>query len=91
MHDLRWLVILLTAAFSENILLARFLGMCPMVACSRRMDTALGLGLAVTFVTAATAAINNLLHRFVLKPFGLEHLELLLFIAVIAGDRKSVV
>lgn len=85
MHDARWLAILLSAALTDNIMLSRFLGVCPFVACSRRMDTALGLGLAVTFVTACTAALNNLLHRLVLVPLKLEHLELLLFIAVIAA------
>jgi len=85
MHDVGWLVILLMAAITDNILLSRFLGVCPFVVCSRRMDTALGLGLAVTFVTGCTTAINNLLHYHVLVRFGLEHLEYLLFIAVIAA------
>lgn len=85
MLDLQWLVILLAAAFTNNITLFRFLGLCPFVACSRRMDTAVGLGLAVTFVTTCTTALNNLLHHYVLVPLNLQHLELLLFIAVIAA------
>jgi Na+-transporting NADH:ubiquinone oxidoreductase subunit E len=85
MHDLSWLVILLSAVFTDNILLSRFLGLCPFAACSKRMDTAIGLGWAVMFVTAVTAAANSLLHQYVLVPLGLEYLELLLFIALIAG------
>jgi len=84
MHEANVLVILLSAAFTDNILLSRFLGVCPFVACSRRTDTALGLGLAVTFVTACTAGINRLLHGALVR-LGLEHLEYLLFIAVIAA------
>ena len=85
MPELQWLVILLTAAFTNNIALFRFLGICPLVACSRRMDTALGLGIAVTFVTTCTTGINNLLHHYLLKPLELEYLEFLLFIVVIAA------
>jgi len=84
MHEANVLVILLSAAFTDNILLTRFLGVCPLAACSRRRDTALGLGLAVTFVTACTAGVNSLLHAALVR-LDLVHLEYLLFIAVIAG------
>jgi len=84
-HDVSWFVILVTAVFTDNILLSRFLGLCPFVACSRRMDTAAGLGLAVMFVTACTAAADQLLYQHVLRPLGLEYLGLLLFIALIAA------
>jgi len=79
------LLIVISAAFTENILLFRFLGVCPALACSRRRDVAAGLGVAVLFVTTFTAALNHLLHVHVLVRFGLEHLELVLFIAVIAA------
>jgi Na+-transporting NADH:ubiquinone oxidoreductase subunit E len=84
-HDLPWFVILLSAVFTDNILLSRFLGLCPFVACSRRMDTAAGLGMAVMFVTALTTAANGLVERFILRPLGLEYLALVLFIALIAA------
>jgi Na+-transporting NADH:ubiquinone oxidoreductase subunit E len=84
-HELPWLMILLSAFFTDNILLSRFLGLCPFVACSRRMDTAAGLGLAVTFITVLTVALDNLLYQNVLRPLGLEYLALLIFIALIAG------
>jgi len=79
------LVILLAAAFTDNILLSRFLGMCSFLAISRQMKTSLGLGAAVVFVTTCTAALNYLLHTYVTVPLGIEYLELILFIVVIAA------
>ena len=79
------LVLLISAAFTENILLFRFLGVCPALACSRRRDVAAGLGWAVLFITTCTAALNHLLDTHVLVPFDLGHLRLVLFIAVIAA------
>lgn len=79
------LVIFLAAAFTENILLARFLGMCSFLAISRQMKTSVGLGWAVVFVTTFTAAINWLLHTYVMVPLKIEFLELIIFIVVIAA------
>ncbi|QHI69986.1 NADH:ubiquinone reductase (Na(+)-transporting) subunit E [Tichowtungia aerotolerans] len=79
------IVIFLAAAFTENILLARFLGMCSFLAISRQMKTSLGLGFAVVFVTTFTAAINWLLHTYVMVPLHIEFLELIVFIVVIAA------
>jgi Na+-transporting NADH:ubiquinone oxidoreductase subunit E len=78
-------VIFLAAAFTENILLARFLGMCSFLAISRQIKTSVGLGFAVVFVTTFTAAINWLLHTYVTVPLGIEFLELIIFIVVIAA------
>ncbi len=85
MHDVHWVVIFLAAVSTDNILLSRFLGICPFLACSRRPDTAFGLGLAVALVTTCTTALNHILYRYVLVSFGLEHLQYLFFIAVIAA------
>lgn len=79
------LVILLAAAFTDNILLTRFLGMCSFLAISRRMKTSVGLGVAVVFVTTCTAGLNYLIHRFVTVPLRIEFLEYILFIVVIAA------
>lgn len=79
------LVIFLAAAFTENILLARFLGMCSFLAISRQMKTSTGLGVAVVFVTTFTAAINWLLHTYVMVPLHIEFLEFIVFIVVIAA------
>jgi len=78
--------ILLSAALTDNILLTRFLGMCPFLAVSRQMKAAAGLGLAVTFVTTCTCAINAVLYRHVLVPLELAtSLQLIVFIVVIAA------
>ena len=78
-------IIFLAAAFTENILLTRFLGMCSFLAISRQIKTSVGLGFAVVFVTTFTAAINWLLHTYVTVPLGIEFLELIIFIVVIAA------
>lgn len=79
------LVIFLAAAFTENILLTRFLGMCSFLAISRQIKTSIGLGVAVVFVTTFTAALNWLLHTYVMVPLGIEFLEFIVFIVVIAA------
>ena len=79
------LVIFLAAAFTDNILLTRFLGMCSFLAISRRVKTSVGLGIAVVFVTTCTAGINFLIHRYVTTRFGIEFLEYIIFIIVIAA------
>jgi Na+-transporting NADH:ubiquinone oxidoreductase subunit E len=79
------LLIFISAAFTDNILLARFLGMCSCLGVSKNVDTSLGLGLAVIFVTACTAALNYLVYRHLLVPLGLEYLRLITFIMVIAA------
>jgi Na+-transporting NADH:ubiquinone oxidoreductase subunit E len=79
------LVILVAAALTDNILLTRFLGMCSFLAISRQMSTSVGLGVAVMLVTTCTAAINYLLHTWVTVPLGIEFLDLILFIVVIAA------
>ncbi len=80
------LTILLSAAFTDNILLSRFLGMCPFLSISRQMRSAAGLGLAVVFVTTCTCGINAALYRYAIVGLGLpKSLQLILFIVVIAA------
>ena len=84
------LVILASATFTDNILLTRFLGMCPFLAVSRELKAAFGMGLAVLFVTTCTCAINSALYWYVLKPLEAYHvpaesLKLIFFIVVIAA------
>ncbi len=78
-------IILIAAIFTNNILLSNFLGMCSFLACSKRIPTALGLGVAVIFVMTCTAAINYAIHYYVLVPLELTHLQFIVFIAVIAA------
>lgn len=79
------LVILAASILTNNILLASFLGMCSFLACSTKLETAFGLGVAVTFVMVCTTTLNYLLYQYVLVPLGLEFLAFILFIAVIAA------
>ncbi len=79
------LLVFVSAAFTDNILLARFLGLCPALGVSKKVDTSVGLGLAVTFVTACTAAINYLVYTYLLVPLGMAYLRLILFIVIIAA------
>jgi Na+-transporting NADH:ubiquinone oxidoreductase subunit E len=78
-------LILISATFTDNILLTRFLGMCSCLGVSKKVDTSLGLGLAVIFVTACTAAINFLVYEFLLIPLGIAYLKLIIFIIIIAA------
>ncbi len=84
------LIIFLAAAFTENILLTRFLGMCSFLAISRQIKTSVGLGVAVVFVTTCTASINYLLHVYVMVPLKIEFLEYIVFIIVIAAFTQLV-
>ena len=79
------LTIFIASIFTNNILFASFLGMCSFLVCSNRIDTAIGLGSAVTFVMFFTTVINYLIYHFLLVPLGLEFLAFIIFIAVIAG------
>ncbi len=79
------LLIFVSASFTDNILLTRFLGMCSCLGVSKKVDTSIGLGIAVMFVTASTAAINYLIYRYMLLPLGLDYLRLITFIIVIAA------
>ena len=85
-----FLLIFVSAAFTDNILMARFLGMCSCLGVSKKVDTSLGLGVAVMFVTASTAALNYLVYQYMLVPLHLEYLRLIVFIVVIAAFTQLV-
>lgn len=77
-------VIFLSAILVNNFVLTRFLGICPFLGVSRRVETALGMGMAVIFVMAIASLITNLIYNFVLVPLNLLFLHLVVFILVIA-------
>jgi Na+-transporting NADH:ubiquinone oxidoreductase subunit E len=79
------LVVFFAAAFTDNILLTRFLGLCPFAGVSREVKTAFGLGMAVVCVMTATSFLNNIVYYGLLVPFGLTHLRFIAFIVVIAA------
>ncbi|MFP4354636.1 MAG: Rnf-Nqr domain containing protein [Phycisphaerae bacterium] len=81
-----FLTILMAAAITDNILLTRFLGMCPFLSVSRQLKSAVGMGLAVVFVTTSTTFLNALLYWNILAPRGLAtSLQFILFIVMIAA------
>jgi Na+-transporting NADH:ubiquinone oxidoreductase subunit E len=84
------LLIFVSATFTDNILMARFLGMCSCLGVSKKVDTSLGLGAAVVFVTAITAALDYLVYQYILVPLHLEYLKLIVFIVVIAAFTQLV-
>ena len=78
------LVIVLSTALVNNVVLVKFLGLCPLMGVSNKLDSALGMGLATTFVLTLAAFASWLLEHFVLKPLDLGFLRILTFILVIA-------
>ena len=85
MSDTSAFVIFFAAIFTNNILLTNFLGLCSFIACSGQIRTSIGLGTAVTFVMITTTILYYIIYHFVLTPFGLVHLQFIVFIAVIAA------
>ena len=84
------LLIFVSATFTDNILMARFLGMCSCLGVSKKVDTSIGLGVAVVFVTTITAVLDYLVYYYVLVPLHLEYLKLIVFIVVIAAFTQLV-
>lgn len=78
-------VVFVAAIFTQNILLAYFLGLCPFIGVSREIKAAFGLGLAVIFVLTSTTLLNWLAYHFVLVPLHLEFFRFILFIIIIAA------
>jgi len=83
MSDL--LLIILATVLVNNFVLVKFLGLCPMLGASTRLETALGMSLATTFVLTVAAGASYLIDTYLLVPFQLEYLRLLSFIVVIAA------
>ncbi len=79
-----YLSILITAIFVNNIVFAQFLGICPFIGVSRKIDSAAGMGMAVTFVMVIATFATWLVQNFVLVPLGLAYLQTIAFILVIA-------
>ena len=82
MHE--YLLILVSTILVNNFVLAKFLGLCPFMGVSRRQETALGMGLATTFVLTLSSLFSYLANQYILAPLGVEYLRTLTFIVVIA-------
>lgn len=77
--------IIVAALFADNFILVKFLGICPFLGVSKKTSSALGMGLAVTAVMVITCAVTYPIYTFILLPLGLQYLEILVFILVIAS------
>jgi electron transport complex protein RnfA len=79
-----YLLLLVSAVFVNNIILVRYLGNCPFLGVSTRLETATGMSMAVVFVTTMAGAITWVVQTHLLIPFDLEYLQTIAFILVIA-------
>ena len=82
---MEYFAIIISAIFVNNILLAQFLGICPFLGVSNKISTATGMSGAVCFVITLATLVTWLINRYVLVPFGLEFLQTIAFILVIAS------
>ena len=82
---MEYFLIIISAIFVNNILLAQFLGICPFLGVSNRLSTATGMSGAVCFVITLATVVTYLVNRYLLIPFGLEFLQTIAFILVIAS------
>jgi H+/Na+-translocating ferredoxin:NAD+ oxidoreductase subunit A len=80
-----YILLFISCIFVNNILLMQYLGNCPFLGVSKKMDTAVGMAMAVIFVLVMAGAITWVVEIFLLKPFGFEFLETMTFILVIAS------
>ncbi len=80
-----YLLIFFSAIFVNNIVLAQFLGICPFLGVSKKIDTSLGMSAAVAFVMVLATIVTWLVQTYVLTPYGLDYLQTIVFILVIAS------
>ena len=81
---LEFLALMLSASLINNVVLSQFLGLCPFLGVSKRIDTALGMGGACIFVMTLSSLVCSTIYWFVLKPFDLGYLQTIVFILVVA-------
>ena len=85
-----FLAILLTGILTENFVLSKFLGICPFLGVSKKLNTAVGMSAAVIFVMVLSTAVTYPINQFLLVKNGLEYLQTLVFILVIAALVQQV-
>jgi electron transport complex protein RnfA len=80
-----YLLLLIGTVFVNNIVLAKFLGLCPFMGVSRKVETAIGMSAATTFVLTLSAVLSYLINTWILAPLELEYLRTIAFIIAIAA------
>lgn len=87
---MKLITIALSAVLINNFVVVRFLGICPFLGVSKKLDTAIGMGAAVTFVMTLAAAVCHMVYGYILTPFGIQYLYTITFILVIAALVQAV-
>ena len=82
---MEYILIFITAIFVNNVVLSQFLGICPFLGVSKKVETAMGMGAAVAFVLTLATIVTYVIQKFVLDAFGLGYLQTIAFILVIAA------
>jgi len=82
---MKYIIIVIAAIFVNNIVFAQFLGICPFLGVSNKLSTSVGMGGAVVFVMTLATIVTYLIFQFVLVPFGLQFLQTISYILVIAA------
>jgi len=80
-----FLLVLFTTILVNNVVLSRFLGLCPFLGVSKQVKTAGGMGLAVIFVITISSALSSVIYRFILVPLDITYLQTIVFILIIAA------
>lgn len=79
------LVILISSSLVSNVVLSQFLGLCPFLGVSKKIETAAGMGGAVIFVITLSSAVTGCIYQYVLTPLNMEYMQTIVFILVIAA------
>ncbi len=82
---MEYILIAISAIFVNNVVLSQFLGICPFLGVSKKVSTAVGMGAAVTFVLTLATIVTYLIQKFILNVYGLEYMQTIMFILVIAS------
>ncbi len=82
---MEYVIIIIGSVFVNNIVLSKFLGICPFIGVSKKVETALGMTGAVTFVMVIATIVTYLIQKYVLESFGIQYMQTITFILVIAA------
>ncbi|MGL5935496.1 MAG: electron transport complex protein RnfA, partial [Cetobacterium sp.] len=77
--------LIITAIFIQNIIFAKFLGVCPFMGVSKKVESSIGMGMAVTFVMSLASGVTWIIYNYLLVPLKLEYLQTIAFILIIAS------
>ena len=86
---MEYILIFISAIFVNNIVLSQFLGICPFLGVSKKVETALGMSAAVAFVLTIATIVTFLIQKYVLDAFDLGYLQTITFILVIGADGRD--